>query len=167
MSILCLLLTVACIWDYRKRRIPNVLMVVMFVFGVLYVGVGGGLKELLLFPAECLAIMLLLYPLYKIGALGAGDVKLFGVCGAYLPREKFWCFLFVSLLIAAILSLIKMLIQCSAVERITYFCEYIAEIVRKGRLQLYIADEKEKRKNSICLAGPILGSVLMYIGGIY
>ena len=49
-------------------------------------------------------VIALLYPLFKISAVGAGDVKLLGAAAGYFPFEKIFLFAFVSLLIAAIIS---------------------------------------------------------------
>lgn len=164
---LCFLLVLACYCDYRKGKIPNLLLAVMFIVGWGYGVSCGGIEEAVFFPAESLAVMLLLYPIFKIGALGAGDVKLYGVCAGYLPFDKFLFFFFISLLVAAIFSLIKMLRECNAIERFTYLCEYILEVVQSGSFRLYIENEKERKRAGICLAGPILCSVVLYMGGIY
>lgn len=167
MEALCIFLAVACWYDYRKCRIPNWLVMVMLTVGWVYAAFNGGMREAIFFPIKSLCVMLLLYPIFKIGALGAGDVKLYGVCAGYLPAKKFLFFLFLSLLIAAIISLIKMLKECNAIERISYLCEYMADVVLSGNVRLYIEDEKERRACSICLAGPIFCSVLLYMGGVY
>lgn len=167
MKALCIFLAIACWYDYRKCRIPNLLLLIMFVVGWAYVALSGGAKEAISFPIESVCVMLLLYPVFKIGALGAGDVKLYGICAGYLPRDKFLFFLFLSLLFAAMISLIKMLKECNAVERIAYLCEYVADVALSGNFRLYIEDEKERRASGICLAGPIFCSVLLYMGGIY
>lgn len=167
MAVLCFLLAVACCYDYSKGKIPNLLILIMFVVGWGYGAVYGGLREAILFPVECVGVMLLLYPLFKIGALGAGDVKLYGICAGYLPRDKFLNFLFLSLLIAAMISLIKMIKESNAIERLSYFCEYVQGVVQSGNFRLYIENEKERGASSICLTGPIFCSVLLYLGGIY
>lgn len=167
MKALCFFLLIACCCDYWKGKIPNLLLVFMFIVGWGQSLIGEGLQEVIAFPVECAIVMLLLYPLFKIGALGAGDVKLYGVCAGYLPREKFLFFFFLSLLIAAVISLVKMIRESNAVERIFYFCEYLINVIRTGRFRLYIENEKERKAVSICLAGPILGSVLLYMGGVY
>lgn len=167
MEALCIFLAVACWYDYRKCRIPNLLIWIMLVVGWLCVTSGGGMREAIFFPVKSACVMLLLYPLFKIGALGAGDVKLYGVCAGYLPPEKFLFFLFCSLLIAAMISLIKMLKECNAIERLSYLCEYVTDVVLSGNIRLYIEDEKERRASGICLAGPIFCSVLLCLGGVY
>lgn len=143
------------------------LIALMLVTGVGISVLEQGAKGILHFGAKMIFMILFMYLFFKIGALGAGDVKLFGVCAGYLPGDKILYFLFFSLLIAAIISLIKILTEHNAKERLSYLGEYLIDVVRSGKWQLYISDQPEMQKQSICLAGPILGSVLMYIGGIF
>ena len=91
----CVLLTglllAACVADVRARRIPNAL-----VLGILGAGVGcaalagapapyaAGVQPAVTGALLGLAAWL---PLYALGALGAGDVKLFAAAAAWLgPR---------------------------------------------------------------------------------
>ena len=52
------------------------------------------------------------YLFFYIGAMGAGDVKLLGVCAGYFSGEKVLCFLFFALLFAAVFALCKMHVIC-------------------------------------------------------
>lgn len=166
MEALVFMLAIACYCDYRRRKIPNALLLVMFLYGfgqqIMEEG-GGGIG----FIVRCVSILLLLYPLFQIGAIGAGDVKLYGICGGYLPSEKFLFFFFVSLLIAAMISLLKMIYEGNMIERIRYLWDYLFSVLCTGKFRLYIENEWERKKASICLAGPILGSVLLGMGGVY
>lgn len=167
MAALCIFLALACWYDYRKSRIPNLLLLLMLVAGWVSAIFNGGMGAVLVFSVRSISVMLLLYPIFKIGALGAGDVKLYGVCAGYLSPGKFLYFLFFSLLIAAVFSLIKMLKERNAAERIAYLCEYMTEVVLSGNIRMYIEDEKERRASGICLAGPIFCSILLCLGGVY
>ena len=143
MTALSVLLMVACCCDYWKGKIPNVLVGLMFIIGLVRSLISNGVPEGLMLLPKCVAVMFLLYPLFKIGALGAGDVKLYGVCAGYLPYKKFLFFFFLSLLIAAVISLIKMIKESNAIERVSYFCEYVISVLQTGRFRLYIENEKE------------------------
>lgn len=77
-------LAVAVICDLRSRRIPNLLSVALAAAGFVMMtwvsgwsGAGNALAGL--------AVGLLaLLPLYALGGMGAGDVKLMAACGAWL-----------------------------------------------------------------------------------
>lgn len=167
MAVLCFMLGISCYFDYRKGKIPNFLLVMMLIAGCGYRAIDGGGRGVGIFLLTGAGIVLLLSPLFRIGALGAGDVKLYGICAGYLPWNKFLLFLFFSLLIAAVISLFKMVLESNAIERISYLCEYVAEVVRTGKFYLYIENNKERRAAGICLAGPIFLSLLLYLGGVY
>ena len=167
MEALCLFLAVACVYDYKDRRIPNYLVIVTGITGamrLLYLDGWGGLLTYLGISALVMAVS---YPIFKIGGLGAGDVKLLGVTAGYLPFKKILIFLFVSLLFAAFFSLFKMW-KCSCfTERFRYFAEYLADVVKSGSWKLYLENEMDKAAIGVCLSGPILASVLLYMGGGY
>lgn len=112
-------------------------------------------------------MIFLLYPFFKLGALGAGDVKLLGICAGFLQYDKILQFLFYSVLAAAIFSVIKLIREQSARERLAYLGEYLLDVARSGKWSLYIENEQEARRTGIALAGPILVSVFLHMGGVY
>lgn len=167
MAALCVLLTAACWYDYRKKKIPNYLIMAMILAGVPWRFLEEGPWAAVQFVLQVILIGGLLYPLFKIGAIGAGDVKLFGVVAGYLPFEKIFIFLFVSLLIAAIISLVKLWQNKNFRERLHYLAEYFAGVLKSGNWQLYLENGKESPEIRLCLSGPALLSLLLYLGGIY
>ena len=77
------LLAIAASWDIRERRIPNMVTVSGLLFG-LFVGVAveGGMPGLALAGAGL--ALLVTFPLFALGAIGAGDAKFFAAIGAFL-----------------------------------------------------------------------------------
>lgn len=135
---LCVFLVAACGYDYKERRIPNYLILWMAITGVgwrLWNERAPGLPGYL---GQAMLVMAILYPFFKIRGLGAGDVKLLGVTAGYLPAEKILVFLFCSLLVAAMISVVKMW--------------------KRGA---------GGAQGGICLSGPVLVSVLLLLGGVY
>ncbi len=167
MAALCILLTAACSYDYRRKRIPNFLIAFMAVLGVGWRFWESGVYGALSYLGEAVLIMCLLYPFFKIGSIGAGDVKLLGVSAGYLPGSRILMFLFVSLLISAMISLFKMWMESNMRERLRYLFAYLADVARSGSWHLYLENEREKQAVGICLSGPVLLSVLLYWGGVY
>ena len=167
MAALCILLTAACGYDYKRKKIPNFLIAFTAVLGVGWRFWESGICGALSYLGETVLIMSLLYPFFKIGSIGAGDVKLLGVSAGYLPFSKILIFLFISLLISAMISLLKMCKESNIRERLRYLTAYLADVARSGRWKLYLENEKEKRAVGICLSGPVLVSILLYLGGVY
>lgn len=159
-------LSAACYFDYRRDKIPNVL-------------IGFGMLTGVLFMQQELEIGLLLfrigiifgifYPLYKLGMLGAGDVKLFCLLAFYLKGQECAVCIAGSMVIAAFMGLGKFLIQGNLRERISYFCSYMADIARYKEFRLYFENVglQEKKKASLHMAGTVFLGVLLYGGGAY
>lgn len=167
MAVLGLLLTAACGFDYHKRKIPNSLVAVMVLAGMAFRFQRDGTAGVPLYLAEAAAMAALLYFFYKINVIGAGDVKLLGAAAGYLPFNKIFLFSFVSLLIAAIISLVKLLVNKNFRERLGIFFRYLDDIAKNGALQPYPAAGREQKSASVCLSGPVLLSLLLYLGGVY
>lgn len=139
----------------------------MAAAGVLWRFSREGAMAAVSYAGAAALVMCLLYFLFKLGAVGAGDVKLLGVTAGYLPFKKILVFLFLSLLIAAVVSLVKMVRKGYFLERLSYFFDYVKDVVNSGRFKLYLNNEQDRGEVGICLSGPVLASVLLYLGGIY
>lgn len=83
-------LLIAGAWsDYGTRRIPNPLVFCGALAGLAYNGLvppafTPPLESLLLAAGGMACGLALLLPFYLLRAMGAGDVKLMGMCGAFL-----------------------------------------------------------------------------------
>ena len=97
LMVLTLLLLLATRADIRSRRIPNKLVLVGIVLGLVFNGLlssgngfnsemPGGLGWLAAVKGLALGVAVLL-PIYVLGAMGAGDVKLMGMVGAFLGPD--------------------------------------------------------------------------------
>lgn len=166
MAVLGLLLAAACGFDYWRRKIPNGLVVLIAAAGMAFRLQQEGAAGVLLYLGEAAAVMGLLYLPFKTGAFGAGDVKLLGTAAGYFPFGKIFLFSFVSLLAAAIISLVKLLVNKNFRERLGVFGGYLERTVKEGRLLPYPAAGKDRRL-SVCLSGPVLLSFMLYLGGVY
>ena len=104
------ILVVAAIGDLRTRRIPNKLVAVLAVAGIVYsvmrVPVVPGLLQA---GGGLLAGLACWLPFYMLGWLGAGDVKLYAAAGAWLGPARAVEGALVGALFGAVLSLIWMM----------------------------------------------------------
>ena len=135
MAALCVFLAAACSFDYRDRRVPNGLILLMAAVGMAWRFWGGGPWGAVSYAGKAALLMALLYPFFKIASVGAGDVKLLGVTAGYMPPEKILVFLFCSLLIAAIISLLKMWKENSFGRRLGHLFRYLTDVAEKGSWQ--------------------------------
>ena len=167
MAVLFIMLSVICLTDHYRTRIPNSMMALLFLYGLGYRYWDAGGNGIAGYLINCVFVFLLLYPLFKIGTVGAGDVKLFSVTAGYLSRQELPCFLIISLLIAAIISIVKICRERCGRERLVYLCSYLVQVCRTGHWKLYFDNEAEMLKTGVCLSFPVLVSILLHIGGVY
>jgi prepilin peptidase CpaA len=74
----------AAIIDGRQLRVPNWLTFHLVAGGLAYAGFAGGSEPLLWSLAGAAVGLVCLLPLYAIGGMGAGDVKLLAGVGAWM-----------------------------------------------------------------------------------
>jgi prepilin peptidase CpaA len=97
LAVICVAIA-ASLTDLRTSRIPNVLTFGAALAALVYAGVTGGWAGVGTTSAGWVVGVLLFFPFFALGGLGAGDVKLLGALGAWLgPREVFWVALYASM----------------------------------------------------------------------
>ena len=81
----------ACAYDLRTRRIPNGLTLGAAALALAFHAIDGGLGGVGTSVAGWLVGGALLVPLFWLGGMGGGDVKLLAALGAWVgPGEVFW-----------------------------------------------------------------------------
>jgi len=109
--VLGMLLFLAVIFDQRERRIPNMLILVGLILGIAGNIYTGGFSGLIFSITGLASGLALLFIPFALGGMGAGDVKLLGVVGAFKGALfAFHTFIYMALwggLIAVILLIIK------------------------------------------------------------
>ena len=167
--VLVLVLFLASLWDYKKGKIPNMLIVTGALYGLMRVFYYQTLFRHIsgiIFP------ILIFYPLYKIGTIGAGDIKLFSVIGFYVSfMESMYC-IFLAFVIGAIFSFFYMKREENLADRISYLISYLKDCLNKKQFRNYYMNfngnelsSEEIAKTKIHLAIPIFISVCIHLGG--
>lgn len=103
-KVVCILLIWAAYIDGKELRVPNWLTFPMVLSGLIYsawVGGWAGLGDGLV--GMCVGLATLL-PLYAVGGMGAGDVKLMAGIGAWLGASATWNAFVVSVIVGAIMA---------------------------------------------------------------
>ncbi len=169
--VLIILLAIAVLMDLKYDRIYNYWIVFGIFLGLVLnisengrYGAGNSLISMLL--SFCV-----LYPLYKIGGLGAGDVKLFIMTGSFIKADRLPVVIMISFIIGAVPAVVKMLSERNFRERMYYLLSYMSDVIKSGHWKLYgedIRDDHKKYKtNKIHFALPIYCSVMLELGGFF
>jgi prepilin peptidase CpaA len=116
-GVFSVLLVAACVTDVRWRRIPNALVLALVIPGIAYSvsldpwlpGLGRAMGGLTLGFTIWIAF-------FVIGAIGAGDVKLFAAAGAWLGPGATWRAAVVSAAIGGVLAVAMLLRERRARE---------------------------------------------------
>lgn len=116
--------------DLRSRRIPNLLTVSAFLAALLLrVPMGwSGVADGLLAAGIAFALAL---PVFALGGLGGGDVKLLAAVGAFLGVDRLWGALFVAVLVGGALAIISVLRRGRAGETLANLYVLIKGLGRK------------------------------------
>ncbi len=164
-----LLLLLSALADLRTDRIPNGFLLLGALCGIIGSLISG--RTLTGVLISMLLAFLLLYPLYKIGAFGAGDVKLFVLIGSFQNIREVTAVMAGAFVIGAGFSLVKLAVERNGRERLRYFLSYMLEVCRTRHWKIYGEDFKQDYhtycKNKIHFAVPILFSAVCRIGGLF
>ena len=86
---------VAVIWDLSTRRIPNLLTFGAALAALVVHSYMAGWSGLALTTGGWLVGIVVFFPIFALGGMGGGDVKLLGALGAWLgPATVIWVALF-------------------------------------------------------------------------
>lgn len=166
-----LLLAVAVRMDFKHDRINNGWILFGILGGFLFQIQKGGKESIYYMGISMLLAFGLLYPIYKIGGIGAGDVKLFLMTGCFLTAERLLYALLFSFLIGAVFSLGKMMREENFKERMQYLFSYLFDVIRTGKWKLYGENLRKGcpkyRRSKIHFALPICLGVMLGLGGLY
>jgi prepilin peptidase CpaA len=126
-KLVCLVLIVAAYIDGKQLRVPNWITFPMVLSGLVFSVATDGLSGLgdgLLGMVVGLACLL---PLYAVGGMGAGDVKLMAGIGAWLGATVTFYAFCVSTIVGAVMALIMVLYRKSFTKHYANFLMILVE----------------------------------------
>ena len=155
----------AAVIDGRQLRVPNWLTYHFLIAGLAFAYWKGGSGLLLWSLAGALVGLVSLLPVYSIGGMGAGDVKLMAGLGAWIgPWFTFWAFVS-STLTGSLLALAMMLYSGELYEHLA-LTHIIGREVLTVRNPVALSERAAQRKPTMLLlpyAIPIaLGSIAYF-----
>ena len=165
MLLLFHLAVAAVFFDILYHRIPNGLIFMGLILGLICQISSSGLFGFLLFCAGVILPVMILGSLFYFRMMGAGDIKLLCVAGSFLgPVTGLLC-IFYTFLIGGILSAVLLLKRRNLVRRIVYFQNYVTQYLQTKQWSPYM--NKQDRDSHLCFSIPVFLSLLFHFGGIY
>lgn len=154
-----------------KTRIPNALILSGLIIGVFYRVLCMGERNYLAILLGIIIPVLLFFPLFLIRAMGAGDIKLFAVTGAFFTiRENLKCIV-LAIMLGGVFALIKVLIYRNLRERLKYMFTYFRKVLQcAGTGSLYgfsyvdREDTESVKRAGIKFSLPIMIAVIIVMG---
>ena len=101
------IISVASFFDIKERRIPNWVILIGLISGVLLGALQGSTQLIFSVAGFLVGIVTLLIP-FAFGWMGAGDVKFFAAVGALLGYTRLPRVLFYSCLVAGVIALLAL-----------------------------------------------------------
>ena len=160
-----IVLIVAAWIDGKELRVPNWITFPMVISGLIYTTAVGGWGGLGFGLWGMTVGLLTLLPLYAVGGMGAGDVKLMAGIGAWLGATVTWYAFCVSVVVGAIMAVIMVLWRGSWEKHYNNFLMIISEFITiKKPEELYkIAAERKPQMLLLPYGIPIcIGSIAYF-----
>ena len=152
--------------DMKYHKIPNKLILMGIVSSWIgrlweqgFIGLG--------MSVGCMLIpFLLLFPLFAVRMVGAGDIKLLCMIAVVMTPGQIVYLLFYACLIGGGWAMAKMIRNKSFIRRFLYLKDYMARSVILKEKEMYFKKE-EGYRDTISFALPIGLSYLLHLGGVY
>jgi len=126
-KLVCVTLIVAAWIDGKELRVPNWITFPMVLSGLVYCTWTGGIEGLGAGLLGMAVGLLCLLPLYAVGGMGAGDVKLMAGIGAWLGWEITLYSFAVSTIVGAAMAILMVLHRKSFTKHYANFLMILSE----------------------------------------
>lgn len=162
--ILSVILVIAVIYDLSGYRIPNRLIIVGYFLGAILQLQKNGSKGIGVLFLGLWVPILLLWPIWKIKMIGAGDIKLYSVIGTMLGYKTSISCIWNSLLLASGYALLLIVMKKSFRKRVKNLLIYILTVLQTGKQNPYYDIKKDGYQNTIHFSIAVLcGTILCFL----
>lgn len=146
-TLLMPLLGLCAYTDLKYHKIKNKYIMPFVLLGIMLQVYQAGFKGLANGLWALFIPLLILFPLFLLRMLPAGDIKLFGAIGA-ITGLPFVAHTFIyGFFIAAFYGVLLLIRQGIFLERMTYFYRYILKLILTGRYQPYHESTQKNNHN--------------------
>ncbi len=163
------ILIAACCQDVTTDRVSNVLLAAGWGCGFVSgfgAGAPGGYLVSVLADRTLggLLPIALLWMLFRFRMLGAGDIKLFSVCGTFLGVQGSLHTMILSIFCGGIMAAVLILIRGNFRSRMHYFLTYLSQFQQEKQIKPYRRPEDRDAVFHFTFA--ILGGAVLTLAGL-
>ncbi len=136
--------------DRREGRVPNALIILGYVTGFIYAIYEKGAPGI---PEAIISLawpILLLYVLFRIRALGAGDLKVFSMISPFLDYHQMLMIIFISFIAGAIVGGIRLIRAKMILSHLKNFQYYVQKTLAEKKITYYQTINEELGKLHFC-----------------
>lgn len=134
---LLVVLGICAITDLKEKKIKNKWILTGFAGGIVFLVLGENVHAVRDVLIVFLIFFGILFPLYFIKAVGAGDVKLICMTVIYIGQDGLWIFLIGMLCVSGIMGIGKMLHYGIVKKRMLYFITYMQRVLLTRTVEEY------------------------------
>lgn len=158
--------------DLSSARIPNLIILMGMISGICYRILCLEERNIPVLALGILIPVFLFFPLFVFRAMGAGDIKLMAVTGAFFTiGENLKCMIF-AIMIGGVIALIKIILNQNMRQRFLYLFRYMSGLLNyasagEASISPYIdvEDENTVKSAGIKFSLPIFMGAMIVMGG--
>ena len=140
-------------WDVKARRIPNWLTLSALAVALLLripLGFGAALSGV---GAATLAFLIVL-PVFALGGLGGGDVKLLAAVGAFLGLDRLWIGLLATFVAGGLMAVMGILARRKPGESLMNMYVIFRGLIRKDSYANWRSSSQNEPDGSVTIRTP-------------
>lgn len=168
--LLLIMLAAVLICDIRTGKIKNSVLLSIIVSGLVLNAVTYGILGFVISVCGFLSPVAMLFLLYYLGMMGAGDVKMFGAIGVLMGARTAICSIPVSFVFGGVIGIIILLLRRNGRERVGTLLLYMKCCILSHRLLIYEAPAGSGRNGSFrfsmaAVPGTVAAVLILMLGG--
>lgn len=144
--------------DLKTMRVPNGLIVLGVLAGAMLSSMGIRSGGVILFLIRLVLPVVILYPVYLMRGLGAGDIKLIAALSTIMGADLALAVIIYSLFIGAIIGIARWILKGQFLYRLQSIRYGMYDVLLYKQNSAYFTEtnKKEKLHFTICIMGAVI-----------
>ena len=159
------LLFIALRSDIKSYKIKNIVILTFIIIGMLTNSIVYGYEGFIDSFLGVIIPLLLLFILYALKMLGAGDIKLFSALGAVFGAKYIFDILAYSFIAGGIIALILVIVRKNSKERVLHLYNYLKSLILTLRFLPYTEFGNKEDSGKFPFAYAVFFGTIVFILG--